>query len=328
MRTSLWSFISWSPLSFFMNKDTDALAPQSNANPFSRFSYNPETSAQSISLKREEPEEGRAEEVREPNKKKTVKSAPTKKAKEMPAGGLAEKYCTPGEKELPLKVLIVGHNPSEKAWTSGHYYANPSNRMWALLRQAGLIPSHFTAEDDGLCPITSGIGFTDLGHNTPGTKSSEFKAKDLHQWRAGFYSRVTAHAARAAAAIGSEGLEAGAPQIVAFSGKRQWKGLFFDADRGLKTQANSCSYGLQSYRPPNWPLPASTMAFVLTSSSGAAAMTNTQREAPYLELGELVRSSQGLEGGAKEAPRQVEAKAEVPGGDELPKVKSEDDSRR
>lgn len=38
-------------------------------------------------------------------------------------GGLVEKLG-----DVPLRLIIVGHNPSEHAWKSGHYYSNPSNR--------------------------------------------------------------------------------------------------------------------------------------------------------------------------------------------------------
>ena len=27
----------------------------------------------------------------------------------------------------------MGHNPSEQAWATGYHYANPTNKMWALL---------------------------------------------------------------------------------------------------------------------------------------------------------------------------------------------------
>lgn len=69
---------------------------------------------------------------------------------------------SPGEPEWPLRLIIIGHNPSEKAWELGHYYGNPSNRMWKLLSSAGIIPPGFTASNDEDCPITSGVGFTDV----------------------------------------------------------------------------------------------------------------------------------------------------------------------
>lgn len=71
-------------------------------------------------------------------------------------------HRSPGESEWPLRVIIVGHNPSEKAWELGHYYGNPSNRMWKLLSAAGIVPPNFTASNDDDCPITCGVGFTDV----------------------------------------------------------------------------------------------------------------------------------------------------------------------
>lgn len=35
--------------------------------------------------------------------------------------------------ERPLRLLLVGHNPSDHAWGSGFAYSNPSNRMWKVL---------------------------------------------------------------------------------------------------------------------------------------------------------------------------------------------------
>jgi G:T/U-mismatch repair DNA glycosylase len=61
-----------------------------------------------------------------------------------------------------LRLVLVGHNPSAAAWRDGHYYSNPSNRMWSLLRNVKIIPEGYTAKDDDRCPSTCGIGFTDL----------------------------------------------------------------------------------------------------------------------------------------------------------------------
>ena len=69
---------------------------------------------------------------------------------------------SPGEPEWPLRLIVVGHNPSEKAWELGHYYANPSNRMWKLLSAAGIVPPGLVASDDDDCPIKCGVGFTDV----------------------------------------------------------------------------------------------------------------------------------------------------------------------
>jgi hypothetical protein len=49
-----------------------------------------------------------------------------------PPGGVPEKLG-----EQPLRLIIIGHNPSDHAWRSGHFYSNPANRMWPLLRRCG-----------------------------------------------------------------------------------------------------------------------------------------------------------------------------------------------
>lgn len=79
-----------------------------------------------------------------------------------------------------------------------------------------------------------------------------------------------------------------------FSTKQKWEELFFDASAKVKAQtkggkAGTFRFGLQpeTLRPPGWPFPAGrTEMFVLPSSSGAAAMTNESREAPYRALGD------------------------------------------
>lgn len=41
--------------------------------------------------------------------------------------GLSEKLGT-----KPLRLIIIGHNPSAHAWSTGHYYSHPSNRCYQL----------------------------------------------------------------------------------------------------------------------------------------------------------------------------------------------------
>jgi TDG/mug DNA glycosylase family protein len=60
-----------------------------------------------------------------------------------------------------LRVLVCGFNPSIPAYRSGHYYANPSNRFYRLLHDAGLTPRLLSPAEDTLLP-SMGIGVTDL----------------------------------------------------------------------------------------------------------------------------------------------------------------------
>lgn len=115
------------------------------------------------------------------------------------------------------------------------------------------------------------------GYGNPGTDSSKFKAQVLHAWRQSLYQRLHAHADRAGAP----------PKIVAFTGKRQFQELFFDS---TLHKGSPIPFGLQEMRPEGFPFTAEeTLLFVLTSSSGAAAMSNEAREAPYKELATLLQ---------------------------------------
>ncbi len=43
----------------------------------------------------------------------------------------------PHRPELPLRLILLGHNPSERSFRDGYGYANPSNAMMRLLRGQG-----------------------------------------------------------------------------------------------------------------------------------------------------------------------------------------------
>nr|WP_263326238.1 G/U mismatch-specific DNA glycosylase [Neobacillus sp. Marseille-Q6967] len=57
-----------------------------------------------------------------------------------------------------LNVLFVGFNPSIRSSETGHHFANPNNRFWKILYEAGLTPRKFDAfEDHKLLEIDMGI---------------------------------------------------------------------------------------------------------------------------------------------------------------------------
>ena len=60
-----------------------------------------------------------------------------------------------------LDLIVVGYNPSLPAWRTGHYYANPGNRFYRLLFDAGLTPRLLRPDEDRTLP-DYGIGMTDL----------------------------------------------------------------------------------------------------------------------------------------------------------------------
>ena len=211
---------------------------------------------------------------------------------------------------LPLRAIIVGHNPSEAAWRAGHYYANPTNWMWRILRDVGIAPKDHIrgAVDDDKMPLVAGIGFTDVGSGHPGTHSSKFTSSHFSEWRQPFFDRLRDHTARASSSIGCSCGVCGAPAVIAFAGKRQFAELFSSPDddpmhthtsqsnngtlkrkRRAKQKAHKdrITFGKQSTLPPGWPLPTNwkgTEVWVLPSTSGAAPMSREERYGPWEAL--------------------------------------------
>jgi TDG/mug DNA glycosylase family protein len=134
----------------------------------------------------------------------------------------------------PLRLIVLGHNPSDAAWAAGHFYGHGSNKMWPLLARVGVSPPGTPpGPADDLLPRTSGVGFLDVGTGHPGTQSAAFSSADFARWRPAFYARLRAHVAAASARVGGDGGggcccscgACGAPVAVAFAGKRQFQEL-------------------------------------------------------------------------------------------------------
>jgi double-stranded uracil-DNA glycosylase len=60
-----------------------------------------------------------------------------------------------------LKVLFVGFNPSIRSSETGHHFANPNNRFWRILYEAGLTPRRFDAAEDAKL-LELGMGITNI----------------------------------------------------------------------------------------------------------------------------------------------------------------------
>jgi TDG/mug DNA glycosylase family protein len=60
-----------------------------------------------------------------------------------------------------LKIIFVGFNPGIRSGETGHHFANPSNRFWKILYEAGLTPRKYTPEEDGLL-LELGMGITNI----------------------------------------------------------------------------------------------------------------------------------------------------------------------
>ena len=140
---------------------------------------------------------GRSAKRRKPESGTTAVKASTSAASQpgggdgrtKPAGGLLPKLGS-----RPLRLILVGHNPSAHAWNSGHYYSHPGNRMWPILRETGIAPADLVrgCEDDGSMPESCGVGFIDVGVGHPGTDSSKIDLRD-EKFHGGFYAHLRDH---------------------------------------------------------------------------------------------------------------------------------------
>ncbi|MEH7252021.1 mismatch-specific DNA-glycosylase, partial [Neobacillus niacini] len=57
--------------------------------------------------------------------------------------------------------LFVGFNPSIRSSETGHHFANPNNRFWRILYEAGLTPRKIEAVEDGKL-LELGMGVTNI----------------------------------------------------------------------------------------------------------------------------------------------------------------------
>lgn len=60
-----------------------------------------------------------------------------------------------------LRILFVGYNPSIRSGETGHHYANPNNRFWRILFEAGITPRLFKPQEDHDL-LQLGYGFTNI----------------------------------------------------------------------------------------------------------------------------------------------------------------------
>ena len=106
---------------------------------------------------------------------------------------------------------------------------------------------------------------------------------------AGAPAAATAGTADAAAA--AAGAAAAAVDIVGSPGKqrRQQKQQPAAAAAPRRAKVATVPLGRQPALPPGWPLPPWTEVWVLTSTSGASALTNEARAAPYEALAARLR---------------------------------------
>lgn len=168
--------------------------------------------------------------------------------------------------EHPLRVLFVGHNPSDRSWDVCAPYAHGSNKFWKLLAESALVPETLSSPSKFTeLPVALGLGFVDL-FVTRGSDARvvERRARKDAGWRGGFVQRVLAGTAGRPPKI-----LACVSKIVAQQLLLKWKGDYGPV--GLGSQWNLA--GLEQVQ-----------FWVLPSTSARAVLSHESRLAPFVAL--------------------------------------------
>lgn len=80
-----------------------------------------------------------------------------------------------------LKILFVGFNPSIRSSELGHHYANPNNRFWKIIYEAGITARKWDASEDYKL-LDLGLGFTNIV-SRPTKAADEITKKEYKEGR-------------------------------------------------------------------------------------------------------------------------------------------------
>ncbi|WP_079509317.1 G/U mismatch-specific DNA glycosylase [Mesobacillus jeotgali] len=155
-----------------------------------------------------------------------------------------------------LDVVFVGFNPSIRSSETGHHYANPNNRFWKILFEAGITPRKYEPSEDYLL-LELGYGMTNIVSRP--TKAADEITKEEYQ-----------HGKQEL----REKIENYCPKIVCFVGKgvyQQYSGR------------KEVSWGMQAEAVVD-----NTIDFVAPSSSGLVRMKLDHIVEIYKELPKLI----------------------------------------
>jgi double-stranded uracil-DNA glycosylase len=155
-----------------------------------------------------------------------------------------------------LKILFVGFNPSIRSSETGHHFANPNNRFWRILHEAGLTPRKFDAAEDAKL-LEIGMGITNIVAR-PTKAADEITKEEYIEGKE----------------ILREKIEKLTPRVVCFVGK----GVYQEYS-GMKT----VPWGKQEKA-----VVPGTIDFVAPSSSGLVRMKVEEIVAIYKKLEEII----------------------------------------
>lgn len=151
-----------------------------------------------------------------------------------------------------LDVIFVGFNPSIRSSETGHHYANPNNRFWKILFEAGITPRKYDSPEDYQL-LDLGYGMTNIVAR-PTKAADEITKEEYQQGKLELRKKI----------------EKFSPKIVCFVGKGVYQQYSGKKD---------IPWGKQDE-----PVVAGTIDFVAPSSSGLVRMKMDEVVKIYKEL--------------------------------------------
>ncbi len=142
-------------------------------------------------------------------------------------------YLAPG-----LRIVFCGTAAATTSAARGHYYSDPRNEFWLLLKESGLTPKRLAPEEDARV-LDFGIGLTDLAKHTAASSDAGLGG---HYAIPGFVAKI----------------ERVAPRWLAFHGKAAAKAV-------SRARGHGSAVALG---PQSWTVGTSSV-FVVPSASGS-----------------------------------------------------------
>ncbi|WCK56557.1 mismatch-specific DNA-glycosylase [Aneurinibacillus sp. Ricciae_BoGa-3] len=166
-----------------------------------------------------------------------------------------------------LEVLFVGFNPSVRSSEVGHHFANPSNRFWTVMYEAGFTPRKYKPEEDDAM-LDLGYGFTNIAAR-PTRTAAEVTKEEYEEGREILRAKILRYRPKAVCFVGK-----GVYQI--YSGRR------------------ILPWGIQAD-----PVIPGIMEFVAPSTSGLVRMRLDEMAAIFRQLRELLDAEKAFKNQAR-----------------------------
>lgn len=104
-----------------------------------------------------------------------------------------------------LRVVFCGINPGLSSAQRGLHFANPNNRFWRVIHQAGFTQRQLKAEE-GPALLTMGCGLTAVVER-PTVEASELALAEYRQGGARLLEKMTRYQPHALAILGKQAFE-------------------------------------------------------------------------------------------------------------------------